>query len=203
LFSVILSAEKQRMQETKYHIQASTMEEEKALILLAMDDVKHFEKLYNRYFLPIFKYIFNRVRSEEKTAEITSDVFAKAINNIKKYKDKQVPFVAWLYGIARNEMLQHFRKQNKEVVVFVEEDKLRYFSEELDAVNKELLFLLMKKVMSMLPPEDVEIIELKYFQQLSHKEIGEILVISEENARIKCFRVIKKLKELVNKMGEV
>ena len=179
------------------------MEEEKALVLMAMNDVKHFEKLYNRYFLPIFKYVFNRVRSEEETAEITSDVFAKALNNIKKYKDKQVPFVAWLYGIARNEMLQYFRKQNKKVVVFVEEDKLRHFSEELDEVNKELLFVLMKKAMSMLPPEDVEIIELKYFQQLSHKEIGEILGVTEENARVKCFRIIKKLKELVNKIGEV
>jgi RNA polymerase sigma-70 factor (ECF subfamily) len=191
------------MEGNNYHIAQQKMEEERGLVALAIEDPRHFEKLYGRYFLPIFKYIFNRIRMEHETAEITSDVFAKALVNIKKYKYKEVPFVSWLYGIARNEMLQHFRKQKKQNTVFVEEDKLRHFTEEIDSVNKEELFDKMKAALEALPPEELELVEMKFFQQLSHKEIAGILNISEENARVKTFRVIKKLKETVNKMGEL
>ncbi len=191
------------MQGNNYHIAQQKMEEERDLVALAIEDPRHFEKLYGRYFLPIFKYIFNRIRVEHETAEITSDVFAKALVNIKKYKYKEVPFVSWLYGIARNEMLQHFRKQKKQNTVFVEEDKLRHFTEEIDSVNKEELFEKMKTALEQLAPEELELVEMKFFQQLSHKEIAGILDISEENARVKTFRVIKKLKETVNKMGEL
>ena len=191
------------MQGNNYHIAQQRMEEERDLIALAIEDPRHFEKLYGRYFLPIFKYIFNRIRVEHETAEITSDVFAKALVNIKKYKYKEVPFVSWLYGIARNEMLQHFRKQKKQNTVFVEEEKLRHFTEEIDSVNKEELFDKMKKALEALAAEELELVEMKFFQQLSHKEIAGILDISEENARVKTFRVIKKLKETVNKMGEL
>ncbi|MFM7022982.1 MAG: RNA polymerase sigma factor [Flavobacteriales bacterium] len=191
------------MQGQNYHVAQQKMEEEVALIALAIEDPKHFETLYSRYFLQIFRYILNRIREEGQTAEITSDVFAKALANIKKYKYKEVPFVAWLYGIARNEMLQHFRKQKKQNVFFVEEDRLRYFTEEVDGVNKEELFQQMKKALEQLEPEELELVEMKYFQQLSHREIAGILNISEENARVKTYRVIKKLKETVNKMGEL
>ncbi|MCX6182907.1 MAG: sigma-70 family RNA polymerase sigma factor [Bacteroidetes bacterium] len=191
------------MQGNNYHIAQQRMEEERDLVAQAIEDPRHFEKLYGRYFLPIFKYIFNRIRMEHETAEITSDVFAKALVNIKKYKYKEVPFVSWLYGIARNEMLQHFRKQKIQNTVFVEEDKLRHFTEEIDSVNKEELFEKMKKALEELAPEELELVEMKFFQQLSHKEIAAILNISEENARVKTFRVIKKLKETVNKMGEL
>ncbi len=189
------------MEGKNYHIAQQRMEEERDLIAMAINDPRHFEKLYGRYFLPIFKYIFNRIRQEHETAEITSDVFAKALTNIKKYKYKEVPFVSWLYGIARNEMLQHFRKQKKQNVVFVEEEKLRHFTEEVDGIDKEAFFEKMKKALEELAPEELELIEMKFFQQLSHKEIAGILSISEENARVKTFRVLKKLKETVNKMN--
>ncbi len=186
--------------QNQYHISTITQEEEWEIIAKAINDPKHFEKLYERYFLKIFRYILNRIREEQITSEITSDVFSKAIINLHKYRRKEVPFVAWLYGIARNEILQFFRKQKREAVVFVEEEKLRHFTEELDEVNKEELFTQMKKALEQLSPDDVEIIEMKYFQQLSHKEIANLLGVSEENARVKTFRIIKKLKELVNKM---
>ena len=141
------------------------------------------------------------MRQEHDAAALTSDVFAKAHCSLHKYQFRQVPFVSWLYGIARNELLQHFRKNKKEVLVFLEEDQLRNFSEELDGDNKEVLFEQMKTALEQLSVEEIELVEMKFFQQQSHREIAVLLNISEENARVRTFRVIKKLKETVNKMN--
>jgi len=189
------------MQEKNRRISRHTMEEENELIAIAVDDPRQFEILYSRYFLQIFKYIFNRVRQEHDAAALTSDVFAKALCSLNKYQFRQVPFVSWLYGIARNELLQHFRKNKKEVLVFLEEEQLRNFSEELEGDNKEVLFEQMKTALEQLSVEEIELVEMKFFQQQSHREIAVLLNISEENTRVRTFRVIKKLKETVNKMN--
>ena len=78
----------------------SRIGDEISQIELAKKNPHHFEILYNRYFESIFRFIYQRMDSKETTADITSQVFLKALVNIGKYTSQGFPFSAWLYRIA-------------------------------------------------------------------------------------------------------
>ncbi|MDX1627179.1 MAG: sigma factor, partial [Fulvivirga sp.] len=70
----------------------------------AKRDPQAFGKLYDRYFEGIFQFILRRTDDESLTADLCSQTFLKALQHIKKYEHRGVPFSAWLYRIASNEV---------------------------------------------------------------------------------------------------
>src|SRR5687767_5867099 len=93
-----------------YHLTAEQIDSEEKLIKAAQDNPRNFEPLYKRYFERITRFVYHRVEDKELAFEITSQVFYKALDNIKKYKPMGVPFSAWLFRIAGNELNQLYRK---------------------------------------------------------------------------------------------
>lgn len=182
-----------------YHKTTAEIEQEKELILKAQKNPADFASLYNQYYLQIFKYVIKRVKDENDAGEITSDIFAKAIFNIKKYKFKGFPFSSWLYRIASNEITDFYRKNQSSKYVSVTEDQLNYLvdnSEDEITVqsDKEEKFSEIIASLEMLSDDDLELIEMRFFEERSFKEIAEILGLTEGNARIKTHRAITKLK---------
>ena len=165
----------------------------------AKKDSAHFAPLYEKYFKQIFLYILKKIQNEEITSDITSQVFLKAMLNIKKYEDRGYPFSSWLYTIAGNEVNLHFRKLNKNLEVEIQEKDvislLDDFKELPDINHQELLI----KAMNQLAEKDMQIIDLRYFEKLSFKEIGNILGITDNNAKIRLYRSLDKLKKTYKK----
>src|ERR1035437_7125274 len=83
-----------------------------------------FDVLYDNYYKSIFIFVHRRTGDEEVSADITSQVFLKALLNIKKYEFKGVPFSAWLFRIAFNEINMYFRKNNSVRVVSLERSSI-------------------------------------------------------------------------------
>ncbi len=173
------------------------IEKENQLINKAKEDKRFFAPIYEHYYTPIYIFIFKKVRNEELAADISSKTFLKAITNLDKYTYKGFPFSSWLYKIAMNEVNMHFRKQTKKRFVEVRDSDLieivQYVEVKEKDVHKEVLTIL-----ASLPPKQSEIIDLRFFEQYSFKEIGEILSITEANAKMKVYRILDKLKKLLN-----
>ena len=131
---------------------------------------------------------------------MTSQVFLKAILNINKYEDRGYPFSSWLYMIASNEVNLHYRKIKKINEIEIQEKDVVHLLDEFKSMNtiehQEKLIDAMNK----LSEKDTEIIDLRYFEKKSFKEIGEILQISHGAAKIKLYRSVEKLKTLFNKL---
>jgi RNA polymerase sigma-70 factor (ECF subfamily) len=149
--------------------------------------------------LPIFKYVIKRVKDENDAAEITSDIFAKAIFKIGKFKFQGFPFSSWLYRIASNEITDYYRKKQSSKYVRVTEDQLNYLVDNAeDGISidseKEEKFSQIITSLEILSDDDLELIEMRFFEERSFKEIAEILDLTEGNARIKTHRAITKLK---------
>ena len=85
----------------------------------AQKNPHHFGPLYNKYYDSIFMYVFKRLDNEHATAEITANVFFKCLQNIGMFKFQGVPFSAWLYKIAINEINHFFRKTKFNQSVFL------------------------------------------------------------------------------------
>lgn len=186
-----------------YHLDQTQLQIEAQQIEEAKKDPKAFGVIYDKYYLRIFRFIFQRVASEDTAAEITSMVFAKALQSLHKYQFKGLPFGAWLFRVAQNELNQSYRKKKAQKVVNIKSEHLEgLFSDEQDEdqedreqaqYQKEQLLEALRE----LKPEELELIEMRFFEQRAFREIGEILDITENNAKVKTFRVVKKLRKLL------
>jgi len=181
-----------------YHQTNQRMEEELSWIRRAQKDPESFGTLYKKYHEQIFRYIYQRMDDEEQAFDITSQVFMKALNNLHKYEYRGVPFSSWLYRIAKSELYQSFRDRKSERTVNIESYQLFEMIDEIEEdtseVNKKRLF----ESLSKLKEKDMQLIEMRFFEKRSFKEMGEILEITENNAKVKTFRAIEKLKQLFN-----
>lgn len=184
------------MSASKYTITQQAMEEEWLEVQAAQQNPAKFRVLYNRYYESIFRFVYKRTVDEALTADLTSQVFLKAMQKIDKYVFKGVPFSAWLFRIASNEIAQYFRKHNKNRVVALEERTAEDLVEEYD--DKETLevnMTLLKEVIQDLKPEEVELLELRFFEKRPFKEVADILDITENNAKVKIYRLLQKMKK--------
>lgn len=177
--------------------------EELKLIEAAKKNPARFGMLYNRYYKQIFLFVYKRTEEEELCADITAQVFLKAMMKLPQYQFKGVPFSAWLYRIASNEVNQHFRDQKSKRVVSMEKSDIERLMRQADDAPGEDHVTLYQEVvletLSEMDPEDVEIIELRFFEQRPFKEVAEILEITENNAKVKVYRIIERLKKRLEK----
>jgi len=187
-----------------YHKTTAEIEQEKELIIKAQQNPQDFAPLYDLYYLQLFNYVIKRVKEENDAAEITSDIFAKAIFNIKKYQFKGFPFSSWLYRIASNEIIDFYRQNKFDKYVRVSETQLNYL---IDNSEDEINTLLAKEEkigqilssLEKLADDEQQLITMRFFEDRSFKEMAEILDSTETNARVKTHRAIAKVKELIKK----
>ena len=175
------------------------MHEEWLEIQAAQKDPVRFRPLYNRYFDAIFRFVYNRTLNEELAADLCSQVFLKALQRLGSYTFQGVPFSAWLFRIASNEVAQHYRATKKNRVVGVDEANLHELFDEAETEDREQLKQLLVKSLGQLRPADLEIIEMRFFEQRPFKEIAAILGITESNAKVRTYRVLERIKKIMLK----
>lgn len=181
-----------------YHKTKDQILEEYDVILSAQKNPKNFAPIYTKYYDEIFLFINKRVDHLEVTADLTSKVFLNCLKNIKKYKYQGVPFSAWLYKIALNEVNMFFRQQNKmERTVNIDDQDINQLMIEIDSSEEKIdPHVLIPVLLEQLNDREVQFIELRFFEGKSFKEMGYLLGLTEVNAKVKTYRIIKKLKEL-------
>lgn len=184
-----------RMSLSKKTVSTEAMQEEWLEIQAAQREPAAFRPLYNRYYEPIFRFIFRRTGDESLTADICSQVFLKSMQRIGEYQFKGVPFSAWLYRIASNEVAQHFRQVQKNRMVSIEETNLSDLFEEMDESDNELQRTGLINALDTLKETDLQLIEMRFFEQRPFKEIADILQITESNAKVKTYRILERLKK--------
>ncbi|TXB66191.1 sigma-70 family RNA polymerase sigma factor [Vicingus serpentipes] len=187
-----------------YHQTDKDILRDDEVVLKSQKDPREFAPLYDKYFLQIFNYVYKRVYDTNEADEITSLIFAKALKRIKQYKSKGFPFGSWLFQIARNEVVDYFRKNQKNQCLSVSLDELNYLMDSADEDNslieeKENKTKKIINALTELNAEDLELIELRFFEDRSFSEIADILKIKETNARVKTHRAIAKLKDIIKK----
>lgn len=178
---------------TASHMSEDAIVAEQEIVLAAQQNEQAFSKLYDRYFEGIFGFVYRRTDDEELTADLVSQVFLKAIQNIKKYEFRGLPFSAWLYRIASNEVNRHYRKHRKTMIFSLEEGRVAELIDEEEENNEEKITLLME-CLKELSTSVMEVLELRFFEAKSFKEIAFILEISESGAKMRTYRALEKLK---------
>lgn len=180
-----------------YNITRDEIEADAIIITEAKNDIKAFTPLYDKYYIRIFRFIYNRVETENIAADLTSQVFFKAIKSISSYEERGLPYGSYLYRIARNEINMEARANKIKLFVNAKTSDIENIAEEIES-SKEEKFSQLLSILETLDEPDLELIEMKYFEKRSYKEIAEILNEKETNLKVKVHRIIQKLKTRIN-----
>ncbi len=178
-------------------VSTNDIQDEWSSIQAAQTNPAAFRPLYDRYFEAIFQFIHNRTQNEELSADLCSQVFLKAMQRLGDYTFRGVPFSAWLYRIASNEVAQWYRHNKKLRVVSVEETNLASMFEEALEDDLERFRPFLIPALEELKEADLEIVEMRFFEQRPFKEIAEVLNITESNAKVRTYRVLERLKKII------
>ncbi len=184
------------MQRNKglYHQTEQQLNSEQEIIEAAKKDLLHFKKLYNKYYEQIFRYVYQRMDDKDTAHDVTSQVFLKSMNNLNKFKYKGVPFSAWLFRIASNEVIQFYKDKKSERTVQIQTDYIQDIVANESELRREQLSIVIEEIAE-LPAKELELIELRYFEKRPFKEISQILNITESNAKVRIHRIVAKLKQ--------
>ena len=147
------------------------------LVQLAKDDKEAFGELYERYMPKIYSYIYYRTSNQHDAEDLTARVFFRAMSHIGNYVDKGVPFQAWLYRIAHNLVANWHRDQGRRKVIPLDDyvaHSLKSEAPDRLAEDSEEQEKLMEAI-HRLPEERQQLLLLKFIDQLSNAEIGEIM----------------------------
>jgi RNA polymerase sigma-70 factor (ECF subfamily) len=179
----------------QYHISESQLAEERQWIVAAQENPAHFGKLYNYYYKRIFLFVFKRVADEDTAADVTAQAFLKAMTNIKGYSFQGVPFSAWLYRIASNEVNMFYRSSKSAVTESIDRSQLAEIAEEVEEIFSEEMIGRLTTAMKRLPTDDLQLISLRFFEGLPFKDVADIVGITENNAKVKVYRILEKMKK--------
>jgi RNA polymerase sigma-70 factor (ECF subfamily) len=162
--------------------------EERALIEAAQRDPARFADLYDIYFDRIYVYVFRRVENREEAEDLVSEVFHKALANLRRFEWQGAPFSAWLCRIAANEMADRFERLGRERAIEapleVEE------ADQEEALDRSLLFALVRE----LPEDQRRVLELRFMEEKSTHEVAEMLGRSDGAIKQLQFRGLERLR---------
>ncbi len=176
--------------EIEYH-------EEDVLTRAAQGDRDAFGQLYEQYIDRIFNYVYYRTGNLHDAEDLTARVFQRAMNHIHTYTDRGVPFSAWLYRIAHNLVANWHRDRSRRQEIPLNELPVvpsREDRPETSLVRSQeqdsLLYLIRQ-----LPPERQNLLILKFVENLSNAEIGQIMGRSEGAVKSLYHRTLLSLRD--------
>ena len=167
-------------------------------IMTDQELIVDFDALYDRFFDPIYRFVYRRVNDKETVQDIVSETFLKVYKNISKFEPRQgASLSSWIYTIAQNETFQYYRKHKKETVHLEEDIQVQGKEDVEQDLNDKQLSARTKELLQYVGEEDREMIIMKYFDELKNTEIAEILNIKANNVGVRLHRALQKFKKIL------
>ena len=181
------------------------MELKKAIKQAKQNDQKAFNFLLDKFWDDVYGFQLKRIENENDAEDITIQTFSKAFDKIDTYKEKY-KFKTWLITISKNIHIDLIRKEKSSIAQHIsnEEDNTIYQvldetpSVEDKLITEQNLAKLLRDVKK-LKPHYQQVINLRYFQELSYREISNKLEEPINNVKVKLLRAKKLLAEIIQK----
>jgi len=157
-----------------------------------------FGQLYDAYVERIYRYVFFRVSDTETAEDLTSGVFLKAWESIQRYRPDG-PFLAWLYTIARNTVIDHYRTRKQ--VVRLEDVVVRQDAGMDDGLDLQGDAAMLRKALQHLTTEQQEVLTLRFIEELETEQIAQRMRKTEGAIRALQMRALQALARTMNMDG--
>lgn len=164
---------------------------------------KTFAQLYDEFLDKVFRYLQYRVNNMQLAEDLTSSVFEKALVNFGKFSNDKASFSTWIFSIARNLIIDHYRASSKRRTVPLED----IGDQPSDALSPQELLEnkdereRLKFCLARLTEEERELVRLKFGAELNNRQIGRMLNLTESNVGTKLYRAIRKMRDSYQEPG--
>jgi len=170
-------------------------DEEVISLYLKTRSSSYFTMLYSRYSGKVYSKCISLLKDEQLSDDATQDIFLKIYLNLAKFSGKS-KFSTWVYSITYNYCIDYIRRKKKERNIFSED--IENVGEQLEDVEDHELLEIevsrLKKVMNIIPPGDRAVLLMKYQDDMSIRDISEVLEKSESAIKMKIKRAKHKAK---------
>jgi RNA polymerase sigma-70 factor (ECF subfamily) len=196
--------------ECRWESRTETVDEDQVLVAAAREDTEAAARLYDKYYRLILAYVYHCTLEGEAAEDLTSNVFLAVFRHLGQYQWRQVPFRAWLYRIATNEVRTYYRRQ-RHARAFRLERRENRASEETGgapaapaagaepAATEE--HRLLHRALGQLRPKYRTTLILRYFEDKSIAEIATITGQREGTIRSQLHRGLAQLQEILVHWG--
>lgn len=170
--------------------------EDKLIARAVMGEASAFGLLYDTYQPKIFRFVFVKVGRREDAEDLTHQVFLNAWQHIHEYKHRGFPFSSWLYQIARNLVIDHYRS-GKEHLPIDDIDPELFARPDTAAATAEWEFT-REQVMAAvqrLKPDYQDVIIMRFVDDLTPREVAKALGKTEGSVKLIQHRAIRELKK--------
>lgn len=178
------------------------MEIKEAINRAKKNDQKAFNYLLDLFWDDVYGFQLKRIENENDAEDITIQTFSKAFDKIETFDDAY-KFKTWLITISKNIHIDLLRKEKNKITQIVSNDDDSVFqvldespSPEDKLITEQHLAKLLRDIKK-LKPHYQEVINLRYFQELSYKEISNKLQEPINNVKVKLLRAKKLLAEII------
>ncbi|MDO5971660.1 sigma-70 family RNA polymerase sigma factor [Flavivirga aquimarina] len=182
------------------------MEISEAIKRAKENDQKAFNYLLDVFWDDVYGFQLKRIHNENDAEDITIQTFSKAFDRITTFDDKY-KFKTWLITISKNIHIDLLRKEKNSISQIISNDDKSVYqildespSAEDELITEQHLAKLLRDIKK-LKPHYQEVINLRYFQELSYKEISKKLNEPINNVKVKLLRAKKLLAEIIQKNG--
>ena len=174
-------------------------------------DQTAFHRLVDHFQPEIFRMLYYRTRSRPDAEDLTQDVFLRAFKHLARLQSPQV-FRSWLYRIAVNRVNDHFRKKRFRSLfgntsiddeTFLETEEMAVPAQAPEALARKEFWKQVEKMLDALSRTEREVFLLRFFDQLSIKEITAALGNNESTVKTHLYRSLKKIKDSFGDMREL
>ena len=174
------------------------------LLKLIKEDKRIFDVIYRRYINAIYKYCYNRLNfDKEVTEDLVSEVFLKALEAIDRVKlERDQTLLPWLYTIARNTVFT-YTKKNKRFHKFSLDDDIKIegavdpIADIEKNIDRTQQIVEVRQIIDQFDRRDQDIIFLKIEEELTFKEIAEILNLKESTVKMRFYRALGRVTKIL------
>jgi RNA polymerase sigma-70 factor (ECF subfamily) len=130
--------------------------------------------LYDRHQPHIYRFVWSRVRHQQMAEDMTGEIFTRMVTNLSGYQDTGIPFRAWLYRIARNLIVDHFRQHGERLPLPL--DVAENVTEETDSMDvllqRKITVEYVEQALDQIDPEQREVVVMRFLVGLPLKEVA-------------------------------
>jgi RNA polymerase sigma-70 factor (ECF subfamily) len=150
--------------------------EEKLLEQAKRFDPDALRTLHNRFYEPIYRYVFYKVSDRQVSEDLTSDVFLRVLEALKQGKMWNTTPDAWIFGIARNVVADYYRKNSRHTDVELDE---RLSLPEEESPTRQVMIAEqydeLSQAITLLTDEQRDVVVLRFMEGLSINDVAEVL----------------------------
>jgi RNA polymerase sigma-70 factor (ECF subfamily) len=163
----------------------------------AKTDPGAFGELYERYYARVYRYIYHRVGNVADAEDITALVFMKALEALPGYQSRRNGFAPWLFRIARNAVVDHYRRKRKQSPL----EAIEHHSSDADPVGDVLggeRRAELSRLVAKLSADQRDVVLMRFSADLSFSEIAAAMSKNEPAIRMLLHRGLRKLKAVID-----